>query len=215
LFFIFAPEKWLRIFYNSNDMRKIIFVLLLSGLIMNLSGQAKFTDPRDGNVYRTITVAGVTWMAENLKYKSPGTGESCFDNDPNNIPNYGALYEWKIAAEVCPSGWHLPSGDEFRALADNFDHDKAWVKSESGPLSFGIQLAGMQDYEGTFTEMGESAYYWTSTEYDKDDAEYFCYLIINNAPVIDISRKSDVEEIHGTEKSNKYSIRCVKDANTK
>jgi hypothetical protein len=29
--------------------------------------------------------------------------------------------------------------------------------------------------------------------------------------VVDISRKEDVGEISGTEKMNKYSVRCVKD----
>ena len=43
-------------------------------------------------------------------------------------------------------------------------------------MSFNIQLGGMQDYEGIFSEMDESGYYWTSTEYDNDNAEYFSYL---------------------------------------
>ena len=59
----------------------------------------------------------------------------------------------------------------------------------------------MQDYEGTFSEMDESGYYWTSTEYDKNNAEYFSYLLINEIPVIDISRQEDIADIHGTEKT--------------
>jgi uncharacterized protein (TIGR02145 family) len=69
----------------------------------------------------------------------------------------------------------------------------------------------MQDYEGTFSEMDESCYYWTSTEYDRSNAEYFSYLIIDDKPIIDISRKEDMVDIHGTEKTNKYSVRCLKD----
>ena len=83
-------------------------------------------------------------------------------------------------------------------------------KLTSDPSSFAIQLGGMQDYEGTFSEMDESAYYWTSTEYDPGNAEYFSYLVINKMPVIDISRKEDVAEIPGTEKTNKYSVRCIR-----
>ena len=52
----------------------------------------------------------------------------------------------------------------------------------------------MQDYEGIFSEMDESGYYWTSTEYDKNNAEYFSYLMINGMRVIDISRKEDIAE---------------------
>lgn len=85
-----------------------------------------------------------------------------------------------------------------------------FMADQSEPSSFGIQLGGMQDYEGTFSEMDESGYYWTSKEYDKNNAEYFSYLLINEMYIIDISRKEDIADIHGTEKSNKYSVRCVK-----
>ncbi len=192
-------------------MKRITVILIFSLSFLGLTAQNKLTDPRDGNTYRTISVAGITWMAENLKYKPAGGGAFFFDNDPNNISKYGILYEWKIAAKACPDGWHLPSGSEFRTLMNHFEIDEAWENTASGPVSFSIQLAGMQDHEGTFTEMDESAYFWTSTEYDKDDAEYFSYLIYNGNPVPDISRKDDMEDIHGSEKSNKYSVRCVKD----
>jgi uncharacterized protein (TIGR02145 family) len=191
-------------------MKRILLFSIISMFFLCLSAQDKFTDSRDGNTYRTVTIAGVTWLAENMKYKAPGGEAFFFDNDPNNIANYGVLYEWKTAMKVCPVGWHLPSGAEFRTLINYFEMEEAWEKTESGPVSFRIQLAGMQNYEGTFTEMDESAYYWTSTEYDKDDAEYFSYLIINGKPVIDISRKADMSDIHGAEKNNKYSVRCVK-----
>jgi uncharacterized protein (TIGR02145 family) len=191
-------------------MKKILLVFMFLLFFMGLSGQVKFTDNRDGNVYRTITVAGVTWMSENLKYKAK-SGAFYFDNDSNNIPAYGVLYEWKTALNSCPSGWRLPSGTEFQALINYFEQKEAWGKIASDPSSFGIQLGGMQDYEGTFSEMDESGYYWTSTEYDKTNAEYFSYLIIDDKPIIDISRKEDVADIHGTEKTNKYSVRCLKD----
>jgi uncharacterized protein (TIGR02145 family) len=197
-------------FENNRNMKKILLVFMFLIVFMGLYGQVKFTDNRDGNVYRTITVAGVTWMAENLKYKTKN-GSFYFDNDSNNIPDYGVLYEWKTALNSCPSGWHLPSGTEFQTLINYFEQKETWGKIATDPSSFGIQLGGMQDYEGTFSEMDESGYYWTSTEYDKTNAEYFSYLIIDDKPIIDISRKEDVADIHGTEKNNKYSVRCLKD----
>lgn len=190
-------------------MKKILSFLIFSGLFINLCGQEKFTDPRDSNVYSTITVQGVKWMAENLRYKA-SKGAFYFDNDTNNIPIYGVLYEWKTATKVCPEGWHLPSGSEFQTLVNYYDQKDTWRNKTPGSSSFSIQLAGMQDYEGTFSEMDESGYYWTSTEYDKDNAEYFSYILLIETPVVDISRKEDIADIHGTEKSNKYSVRCVK-----
>jgi uncharacterized protein (TIGR02145 family) len=111
----------------------------------------------------------------------------------------------------CPAGWHLPSGTEFQTLINHLEQKDVWRKNALDPSSFGIQLGGMQDYEGIYSEMDESGYYWTSTEYDKINAEYFSYLLIDDKPVIDISRKEDIADIHGTEKSSKYSVRCLKD----
>ena len=190
-------------------MKKVLSVFLLLTLFAGLSAQEKFTDKRDGNVYNTITITGITWMTENLKFK-PKSGAFYFDNDSNNVPGYGILYEWETARNICPSGWHLPSGSDYQTLANHFEQKSNWGKIASDPTSFGIQLGGMQDYEGTFSEMDESGYYWTSTEYDKTNAEYFSYLVIDDKPVIDISRKEDITDIHGTEKSNKYSVRCIK-----
>jgi len=191
-------------------MKKGFSVFLFLILFAGLYAQEKFTDKRDGNVYRTISIAGVTWMAENLKFK-PKTGAFFFDNDSNNIPGYGVLYEWETAKNICPAGWHLPSGNEYQPVAINLEQKENQDKISSDPTLFRIQLGGMQDYEGTFSEMDESGYYWTATEYDKTNAEYFSYLLIDDKPVIDISRKEDIEDIHGTEKTNKYSVRCIKD----
>jgi len=190
-------------------MRKILLGLISLLTATCISGQGKFADTRDGCIYGTITIKGVTWMAENLRFKAEG-GAHLFDNNSYNLPGYGMLYDWKTSLNACPSGWHLPSGHEFQILADHFEHSDKWKKINSDPSSFAIQLGGMQDYEGTYSEMDESAYYWTSTEYDKGNAEYFSYLIINKMPVIDISRREDVAEIPGTEKTNKYSVRCIK-----
>jgi uncharacterized protein (TIGR02145 family) len=190
-------------------MKKTLSAFMFLIIFTGLSGQDKFTDKRDGIVYRTITFSGISWMAENLKFRTQ-SGAFYLDNDTNNIQRYGVLYDWKTATEACPAGWHLPSGAEFRTLSNFLEQRDSWGKVINDPNSFNIQLGGMKDYEGNFTEMDESGYYWTSTEYDKENAEYFSYLLINDMPVIDISRKDDIADIHGTEKTNHYSVRCIK-----
>lgn len=190
-------------------MKRIFTVVFFTAFIVILNAQNTFRDPRDGNVYRTITFQGLTWMTENLRYKAP-EGAYYFDNNPNNIQHYGVLYDWKAAMKACPDGWRLPTGDEFRALITNNEVKETMKVRHTEPNTYSVQLAGMQDYEGNFTEMDESAYYWTSSEYDQNNAEYFSYITVFEAPVTDISRKEDIEDIHGTEKYNKYSVRCVK-----
>ena len=190
-------------------MKRILFFLFFCVLIINISGQEKFIDKRDGNSYKTLTIDNKTWMVENLRYK--GTkGAYYFDNDTSNNRIYGVLYDWKTAMKVCPAGWHLPTGAEFQKLVNYYDQTGEWKKKQSDTVSLGAQLGGMQDYEGTFTEMDQSAYFWTSTEYDKENAEYLSYLVVIKTPVVDISRKADIADVHGTEKTNKYSVRCVK-----
>jgi len=191
-------------------MKRMLAVVAATTLLLNVTAQGKFTDARDGNIYKTITVAGTTWMAENLKYTAEGSGAHYFDNNPHNLSTYGVLYEWQTAMKACPEGWHLPSGADFRQLLDNSESTDNKSKTKSGPVSLEFQLAGMKDYEGVFTEMDESGYYWTSTEYDQNEAEFFSYMKLNGKSVTDISRKTDMPDIHGAEKSNKYSVRCVK-----
>lgn len=184
----------------------VISIILVS---VSVSAQKLYTDKRDGNTYRTVEINKKIWMAENLKFRTK-TGSVYYDNDQNNAAEFGLLYDWKTAQSVCPSGWHLPSGAEFRELSDHFQQHESWRKQNGDTLSFTIQLGGLQDHEGTFSEVNESAYYWTSTEYDKESAEYFSYLIIDKMIVTDISRKSDIEDIPGTDKRDRYSVRCVK-----
>ena len=74
------------------------------------------TDSRDGQVYRTVTIGEQTWMAENLNYAMDGS--YCYDDDPANCAKYGRLYTWSVSKTACPSGWHLPTKDDWWTLFD-------------------------------------------------------------------------------------------------
>lgn len=36
-----------------------------------------------------------------------------------NVLKFGYLYDWETSKNVCPTGWHLPSNDEWTILIDN------------------------------------------------------------------------------------------------
>ncbi len=86
-----------------------------------LACSEKFTDERDGTSYTVVHIGGKTWMAENLNYAGAvdsGDGAEtlksfCPDGDNRNCKKYGRLYTWEMAQKACPTGWHLPTVEDF------------------------------------------------------------------------------------------------------
>ena len=74
-----------------------------------------FVDSRDGKTYKTTKIGTQWWMAENLAY-NVGDGCWAYNNDESNVATYGRLYIWEAAQAACPSGWHLPSENEWKQL---------------------------------------------------------------------------------------------------
>ena len=169
-----------------------------------------FTDPRDGQKYKTVRLKdGKVWMAQNLNFD---VGDSCFyyNNDPENREKYGYLYTWEAALKACPPGWHVPSEDEWRAMArhyggcndDSSDEGKVAYKAliYDGSSGFAALLGGYRISDGTYYYLGDGGFCWSSTECDTSLARYYRF-----------DRSDASLYCFGTDKVWAFSCRCVQD----
>ncbi len=94
----------------------------------------------DGNAYNTVQIGTQCWMQENLKTTTYNNGTSIpnvtdatawsnltsgayvwYNNDISWKDKYGALYNWFTTVNpngLCPTGWHVPTNDEWTDLTD-------------------------------------------------------------------------------------------------
>ncbi|SHK67398.1 MULTISPECIES: FISUMP domain-containing protein [unclassified Fibrobacter] len=167
---------------------------------------------RDGNAYKTIKIGNHRWLAENLKEK---IGNSyCYDKEVKNCQRYGHLYSWSEAKLVCSQGWRLPTKKDFEDLFNSvggkhvagkmLKSTNYWFGDGAGEntFDFGAIPSGYQDHDGSFGSLGNSAFFWSSTEKGPGYA-YFMKLDEN----------SDNAYFGYNGKYYRFSVRCVKDYN--
>ncbi len=146
----------------------------------------KLGDP-EGNIYRTMPLNGLTWMADNLNLEVDGS--LCYKKDPENCAKYGRLYTWEAANNACQSlgdGWRLPTDQEWRDMAKLFggvdddaaDKGKAAYKAmiEGGNSGFSVRLGGWRNSYGKFDDLGDGGVYWSATENHSGSAWYYNFL---------------------------------------
>jgi uncharacterized protein (TIGR02145 family) len=183
------------------------------------------TDARDGKKYNTVKIGGKTWMAENLRYQ-PKTGNSwCSDNNDSKCDTYGRLYDWNTAMTNCPSGWYLPSSQDWDLLAASAGGKKSYgyrvwelsakkLKARSGWMlnnsngtddyGFSALPGGYRVPDGQYLSAGGDGYWWTATaESDTGyGSAYVRYMIHDRA-------HSDELKERGLGKRHGVSVRCV------
>jgi len=191
----------------------------------------EMTDPRDGIVYKTATIGGQVWMAENLNYFDVEGAPSSIKNDwcywdkPENCESAGRLYTWKVAKRVCPEGWRLPTNEDWIALLTAVGADtlnpiawkgvnvlkskSGWENDGSGTDDFGFTAlpAGRKFFtkvQDGFTNHGCSAYMWSSTEADGGAADTLAFSL-------ELNCSNENAIVNTTKKADGLSVRCVKD----
>ncbi len=181
-----------------------------------------FTDPRDGQTYAIVDIGNQTWFAENLNYQTANSW--WYDNSSATGDVYGRLYTWEAALNACPSGWHLPSDDEWKTIEmalgmSQLEADESewrgtdeggklkeggevhWVSPNTGATNSSgfTALPGGYRPADSFFALGEKGYWWSATEYDSIRA-WFRYL----------HTTTDQVYRYGSHTTSGFSVRCLK-----
>lgn len=190
----------------------------------------------DGNIYNTVTIGTQVWMAENLEVTHYPDGTEiplitdnavwtnlsnndtedayCYYENKSNS-EYGALYTYAAAIHACPTGWHLPSDDEWTTL-ENFIKDNkhnvsvalkavsGWSGSGNGTDDYGFSALpyGYRNTSiGAFYNAGDHGRWWSSTSYINTSSAYLRLLDSFSTTVYDFAEY----------KSTGISVRCLRD----
>ena len=183
-------------------------------------------DERDGKTYKVVKIGDQVWMAENLNYDdSVATpdlkGNSwCYEEKAENCAASGRLYAWVAAKEACPSGWHLPTNDEFKTLiayvGDKYTAGKylksqnGWDHDGNGTDDYGFSALPAGSWNPPIVIDGDTLIYSYSDGYGEHIAFWSAIESVSGgvfAMVLDCYE--DYARISRHDKSSGFSVRCV------
>ncbi|NME71688.1 FISUMP domain-containing protein [Flammeovirga aprica] len=143
----------------------ILALLFVTGC----SSKIKLTDSRDGKTYSAVKIGNQIWMQENLAFNSiPGCW--AYEHKTSYVNEFGYLYSWEKACEVCPEGWKLPTKEDYYEL---FDYLKENNDNLFNPLGYNAKIGGWRYGNDKYTGMKEHASYWTSSDRNSSSAHYW------------------------------------------
>ena len=198
---------------------------------------------QQGNVYRTIVIGNQEWMAENLKTSIYRNGESianvsdsaqwsgitsgawCFYKNDNQYEcPYGKLYNGFSVVDsrnLCPSGWHLPSNNEWDVLksyvgggnnsglnlmSDNISYWEFLGTSNANSSGFSALPSLMRwsvGYFPDFIDLDFHSFYWSATQLGKNTLS--THAISGWDSILGFTGSYSSPANYG------YSIRCLRD----
>jgi uncharacterized protein (TIGR02145 family) len=154
----------------------------------------------------------------------------CYNDDTAICTTYGGLYQWAEAVQyqngatdstspnpaftgnvqgVCPSGWHIPTNDEFTTLKAAVNNDGNKLKTNGQGSGSGVStntrgfsalLSGYRSDDGAFSNLGSDGYFWSFSEYDA-----------TNTSSMNLNDDDSYVYQGGSPKVLGFSVRCVKD----
>jgi len=164
----------------------------------------------DSNKYTTVIIGTQCWLRQNMNvgvYRSStysgathtdvsdnDTVEKyCFKNDTNYCAVYGGLYDWNemmqynnsSAQGICPTGWHVPSDQDWKTLELTLGLSPTMVDStgyrgfyqgqkllKNSETKFDALYAGFRFLNGSFSHENYYASFWASSSRSDSTAWY-------------------------------------------
>lgn len=172
-------------------------------------------DSRDSQTYNTVKIKNQVWFAENLRYGYFDMEDFCYENERTR----GCLYTWddvyalsRSQKGLCPSGYHVPSKDEWNTLIMNVGgYDVAGIALQvndgisNDAVSFSVYPTGYYDSDATYYNnryalADDFAPFWTSTAGGSSSA--YAVIFYSGNPQVRISSEHHLDG---------YAVRCLKD----
>jgi uncharacterized protein (TIGR02145 family) len=201
----------------------------------------------DGYDYATVQIGTQCWFQENLRSDHYSNGDAIpgnlddatwtsttagaqdyYDNEAVNLSAYGRLYNWYAvddARGLCPSGWHVPSDDEWKTMEMHLGMSASdanstgsrssgsvgeklkeagtahWLSPNTGNNSSGFTGLGngAQNTSGVSVNLSKFGYFWTSSP-NGGDAWYRV-----------LKFDSSIVARYDTNPGSGYAVRCELD----
>ena len=237
-----------------NNPRQVGSIGTIDTAVHPCRGITEITD-YDGNIYHAVAIGSQCWLRENLRTSHYANGDAIalgniadtstayyyLPEEYTNVNMAGYLYNWNAVMYggttdgvnsihvqgVCPTGWHVPSDEEWRGLtlflrineeyvcgnnanniAKSLADNMAWNVSSNycavgndllsnNTSGFAAFPAGY--FQGVSMGYGQSAKFWSSTPYS--DAFAHCHTLnYDNGWVV---------RSYNENKACGMSVRCV------
>lgn len=206
-------------------------------ILLMLSALFCFCAFHNAHAQTSVKIGNKEWLLDNLNVATFKNGDAIpevkteeawveagkegkpawcyYDNDPKNGDKYGKLYNWYAVTDtrgLAPSGWHIPSDDEWTELTEylggieiagnKIKSKNSWKNNGNGDNESGFLglPGGLRGINGEFLYIGASGYWWGSSQFRVD-----------NAGVFHLSYLSGYVYRSAYKKDNGCSIRCLKD----